>query len=40
MALVLTNGTYYIATNEHGGIIKTLKMEDAQQFYNVNVAMK
>lgn len=40
MALVITNGTYYIATNEHGGIIKTLKMEDAQQFYNVNVAMK
>ena len=40
MALVITNGTYYIATNEHGGIIKTLKMKDAQQFYNVNVAMK
>lgn len=40
MAIVLTNGIYYIATNRNGGIIKTPIIEDAQTFYNVNVARK
>lgn len=40
MAIVLTNGIYYIATNKNGGIIKTPIVEDAQTFYNVNVAMR
>ena len=40
MAIVLTNGTYYIATNKNGGIIKTPIIEDAQIFYSVNVAMR
>lgn len=40
MAIVITNGTYYIATNASGGVIKTSIMEDAQQFYNVNVASR
>lgn len=40
MAIVLTNGTFYIATNKNGGIIKTPIVEDAQTFYSVNVAMR
>lgn len=40
MAIVLTNGVYYIATNKKGGIIKTPIIEDAQKFYSVNVAMR
>lgn len=40
MAIVITNGTYYIATNKNGGVIKTPILEDAQQFYNVNVASR
>lgn len=40
MAIVITNGTYYIATNKNGGIIKTPILEDAQRFYNVNVASR
>lgn len=40
MAIVLTNGIYYIATNKKGGIIKTPIIEDAQTFYSVNVAMR
>lgn len=40
MAIVLTNGLYYIATNKNGGIIKTPIVEDAQMFYSVNVAMQ
>ena len=40
MAIVLTNGIYYIATNRKGGIIKTPIIEDAQLFYSVNVAMR
>lgn len=40
MAIVLTNGMYYIATNKNGGIIKTPLIEDAQIFYSVNVAMR
>lgn len=40
MAIVITNGTYYIATNKSGGIIKTPILEEAQRFYNVNVASR
>lgn len=40
MAIVLTNGIYYIATNRKGRIIKTPTLEDAQTFYSVNVAMR
>ncbi len=40
MAIVLTNGKYYIATDKGGGIIKTQVLDDAQQFYSVNVAMR
>ena len=40
MAIVLTNGKYYIATNKGGGIIKTQVLDDAQIFYSVNVAMR
>ncbi|RKI87876.1 HNH endonuclease [Parablautia intestinalis] len=40
MAIVLTNGKYYIATNKKGGIIKTPIMENAQTFYSVNAAMR
>ena len=39
MAIVLTNGIYYIATNRKGGIIKTPIIEDAQTFYSVSVDM-
>lgn len=40
MGLVITNGMYYISTDKHGKIIKTPSIEEAQQFYNVNVAMR
>lgn len=40
MAIVLTNGKHYIATDHKGGIIKTLILEEAQIFYNVNAAMR
>ena len=40
MAIVLTNGKHYITTDKNGGIIKTLTMEEAQTFYNVNAAMR
>lgn len=40
MAIVITNGTYYITTNKNGAIIKTPILEDAQHFYNVNVASR
>lgn len=40
MAIVLTNGNYYIATSKKGGIIKTPILEDAQTFYSVNTAMR
>lgn len=38
MALVITNGMYYLKTNRNGGIEKTSTVDDAQEFYNVNVA--
>ena len=40
MAIVLTNGKYYIATNRNGGIIKTPILEDAQKFHSVNDAIR
>lgn len=40
MAIVLTNGQFYIATNKSGRIIKTPIVEDAQMFYSVNAAMQ
>lgn len=40
MAIVLTNGIYYIATSKKDGIIKTPILEDAQTFYSVNIAMR
>lgn len=40
MAIVITNGTYYIATNKNGRVVKTPILEDAQHFYNVNVASR
>ena len=40
MAIILTNGKYYIATDKKGGIIKTPIPEEAQTFYSVNVAMR
>jgi hypothetical protein len=35
MAFVLTNGQYYIAKKKSGGIIKTLRIEEAQRFSNI-----
>lgn len=40
MALVLTNGEYYIKTSATGGIQKTANIEEAQRFYSREVAMK
>ena len=40
MAIVLTNGKHYITTNQKGGISKTLIVEDAQTFCNINIAMR
>lgn len=39
MAIVLTNGMFYIATTKSGGILKTPLLEEAQTFYSVNSAM-
>lgn len=39
MAIVLTNGFFYIITTKSGGILKTPLLEEAQTFYNVNSAM-
>ena len=40
MAIVLTNGQFYIKTSNTGRIQKTTNIEDAQIFYSCNVAMK
>ena len=40
MAIVLTNGLYYITVSTTGKIGKTLNIEEAQTFYSCNVAMK
>lgn len=38
MAVVLTNGVYFITTNKRGGITKTPYIEQAQQFYDSSTA--
>lgn len=40
MALVITNGTYYLKTNINGVIEKTPVFEEAQVFYEVNAASR
>lgn len=40
MAIVLTNGKYYIAVSSTGKISKTEDIEKAQTFYSCNVAMQ
>ena len=40
MSILMTNVKYYIATDKGGWIIKTQVLDDAQQFYSVNVAMR
>lgn len=40
MAIVITNGEYYIKTNEYGKIIKTPSLDEAKRFYNVNTAVR
>lgn len=40
MAIVLTNGEYYITVSSTGKIGKTTNIEEAQTFYSCNVAMK
>ncbi|MGN9126022.1 HNH endonuclease [Oliverpabstia intestinalis] len=39
MAIVLTNGEYFIKTSKTGGIEKTTDIREAQTFYSCNVAM-
>ena len=40
MAIVLTNGIYYIRTSQAGKIKKTDNIMEAQTFYSCNVAMR
>ena len=40
MAIVLTNGTYYIAHNQTGAVVKVTDIEQAQDFYSVERAIK
>lgn len=40
MAIVLTNGTYYIRTSQTGKIQKTDNIMEAQTFYSCNAAMR
>ena len=40
MAIVLTNGSYYIRTSQTGKIQKTDNIMEAQTFYSCNAAMK
>lgn len=39
MAILLTNGKYYIAHNKSGAIIKTMDIEQAQNFYSIERAI-
>ena len=39
MAILLTNGAYYIAHNETGAVIKVSNREQAQDFYSVERAI-
>ena len=40
MAIVLTNGEYYITVSSTGKIGKTTNIEEARTFYSCNVARK
>lgn len=40
MALVITNGKYFLKTNRNGGIEMTSSIGEAQEFYNVNIASR
>lgn len=40
MAILLTNGKYYIRCNKHGGVEKTANIKDAQDFYSVELAVR
>lgn len=40
MAIILTNGEFYIRTSKEGGIQKTDNIEEAQTFYSCNRAMR
>lgn len=39
MAILLTNGKYYIAHNRTGAVIKVSDIEQAQDFYSVERAI-
>lgn len=39
MAIVITNGTYYIRSRTNGRLEKTLNIEEATKYYHVNRAM-
>lgn len=39
MAIVLTNGNYYIAHNKYGGVIKVATIAQAQDFHSVERAI-
>ena len=39
MAILLTNGKYYIAHNRTGAVIKVADIEQAQDFYSVERAI-
>jgi CRISPR/Cas system Type II protein with McrA/HNH and RuvC-like nuclease domain len=40
MAIVITNGEYYIQNTKNGKVKKTKDINEATQFYNVNKAMR
>lgn len=40
MAIVITNGEYYIQNTKSGRINKTKEISEASQFYHVNKAMR
>ena len=40
MAIVITNGLYYIKYNETGGIVKTKNIDEAFRYEDVDHAVK
>ena len=40
MAIVITNGKYYMRFSSTGKILRTLNIDEARKFYNVNVASR
>ena len=40
MAIILTNGVYFISHNATGGVIKVSTIEQAQNFYTIEKAEK